>query len=341
MPSFLDYVFSFGKQVYAQDFHFGGFRQQSSLRDANSGLEISELGRSGRQIQLCYSLRSVEPSASQQDWPWSVRQSAVYHSFDVKTAHATWIIIKGNELLKDRVRAATGPNGRQKATACATFENTFAVTLAIHTMLCDWSNENWRWYISFLEERLQAVSRHTLSKDVETSKNDPARGNSPSADQKDGRTLLDGKVPTLERRLTQLSQYKSPKSPPPQQLSQPLPPGIQEFPPSYRDPVGSVDGQSPSTFSFVDLQKIQNIEEKATETLLILRVNVNALTDLREYYQKFANLNNTTPGIISNCASDIFDLEAHIRTVERDLHMHQLRVETLLSLLSHRKSLVN
>ena len=337
MPSFLDYVFSFGKQVYAQDFHFGGFRQPSRLRDANCGLKIPELGRSGQEIQLCYSLRSVEPSAGQQDWPWSVRQSAVYHSFDLKSAHATWIIVKGNELLKDRAAAATGPQGRQKAAAYATDDKAFAAALAIHMMVCDWSNENWRWYIGFLEERLQAVSRHTLSKDVVTSKLDPAKSNT---DKKNSPSLSDGKVPTLERRLTELSHYKSPKSPPPRPLTQPLPPGMQEFPPSYRDPVDLDSGEVPQNFSFDDLQKIQNIEEKATETLLILKVNISALTDLREFYQNLANFNHATPNIINFCAADILDFETHIRAVEKDLQIHQMRVETLLSLLSHRKSLV-
>ena len=337
MPSFLDYVFSFGKQVYAQDFHFGGFRQQSRFRDASCGLAIPELGRSGREIQMCYSLRSVEPSASQQDWPWSVRQSAVYHSFDVKTAHATWIIVKGNELLKNRVAAATAPQGRQKAAVYATDEKAFAVAFATHMMVCDWSNENWRWYIGFLEERLQAVSRHTLSKDIVTSKIDPTKSN---IDKKDDTSILDGKVPTLERRLTEFSQYKSPKSPPPQPLTQPLPPGMQEFPPSYRDPVGLGSIERPKNFSFDDLQKVQNIEEKAAETLLDLKVNVSALTDLREYYQKLANPNVVSSSIINSCVADILDFETHIRAIEKDLQIHQMRVETLLSLLSHRKSLV-
>ena len=64
MPAFLDFLFPFGFQKYRQDFHFGGFRQHTTLSDLDRGLAIAEIGRSGRGYQLCYSLKAVEQSKS-------------------------------------------------------------------------------------------------------------------------------------------------------------------------------------------------------------------------------------------------------------------------------------
>jgi hypothetical protein len=61
MPDFLDFIFPFGKQLYTQDFHFSGFRHEERLSEDDRGLNLSHLGRSGRDVRMCYSLKSVEP----------------------------------------------------------------------------------------------------------------------------------------------------------------------------------------------------------------------------------------------------------------------------------------
>src|ERR1700731_4228660 len=71
MPAYLDFIFPFGLQEYAQDFHFSGFREETHLLLAEKSLQITELGRSGRDMCMCYSLKSVERSEAQ-DWPWSI-----------------------------------------------------------------------------------------------------------------------------------------------------------------------------------------------------------------------------------------------------------------------------
>src|SRR5688572_3951480 len=71
MPAFLDFIFPFGLQEYLQDFYFSGFREDTRL--LSTGLIIPNLGRSGREIRLCYSLKSVEASNGNTSWPWSIR----------------------------------------------------------------------------------------------------------------------------------------------------------------------------------------------------------------------------------------------------------------------------
>ena len=82
---------------------------------SGGGLNIPELVRSGRNIRICDSLKSVkhiENSDNKLDLPWLVRQTALYHSFDIDTGKASWMAIKGIQLIKDRIqmpiRAQTG-----------------------------------------------------------------------------------------------------------------------------------------------------------------------------------------------------------------------------------------
>ncbi|KAH7393821.1 hypothetical protein DE146DRAFT_660113 [Phaeosphaeria sp. MPI-PUGE-AT-0046c] len=160
MPSFLDFVFPFGKQVYPQDVHFSGLREDSRLGPHNQNNGLMKLGRSGSGFQLCYNLRSVEPSKDQSSLPWSIRQAAVYHQFDTNTATAVWVIVKGNKLIEKRIMEAT----QQPASARqSTRSEAFSAALSSHLLMCDWSGENWRWYINDLENKFQALTRGVIT----------------------------------------------------------------------------------------------------------------------------------------------------------------------------------
>ena len=97
MPAFLDFLFPFGQQKYQKDFHSTGFRHETRLDEVDRGLALPDLGRSGRTLQLCYSLKSVEPSKTGNK-EWTIRQTALYHSFDMESDRAVWFIIKANQI---------------------------------------------------------------------------------------------------------------------------------------------------------------------------------------------------------------------------------------------------
>ena len=158
MPEFLDFLSPFGMGQYPQDVQFEGFRQSTRLTDANRGLSLPELGWSGRDIRLCYNLKSVERSEANPDWPWSIRHCSAYHSFDTENGLANWIVIKGNQLMKNRIKSATDTNGLPETSSFQSTDRAFASSLATHLIFCDWSAESWRGYINFLEEALRIAS---------------------------------------------------------------------------------------------------------------------------------------------------------------------------------------
>ena len=339
LPSFLDFLFPFGNQQYAQDFHFSGFKSEDRVSDVDSGLIIPQLGWSGRDFQLCYNLKSIELSKGQPEWPWSVRQSALYHSFDVKTGRTNWIIIKGDQLLKKRIMSATGSRGIPETSNFGTVDRAFASTLAIHILVCEWSRENWRWYINFLEEALQSISRPTLSAMV-----DPFP--SSIADEKsallalctNSKTEISPCTPVLQRPPAQsyflnnrpishcktlsVDDHLASPSPEYERLQQPVTTG------GHQD------------FSFSDLQRIQFIQEKVNDALLVIKVNIDVLTELRQHYHSICKSDGWPRELMLKCERDVLRFEKRVVAVENDLRMQQSRSETLLRLLTDRKSLV-
>jgi hypothetical protein len=160
MPSFLDFIFPFGKQVYPQDSYFSGLREDARFAPGTDNTGLTALGRSGSGLRLCYNLRSVEPTKDDPSLPWTIRQSAVYHQFDTNTGAALWIVVKANNLINTRMIEATEATLRSRSSTRA---EAFSATLRSHLIMCDWSGENWRWYINDLETQLQSLTKHVYA----------------------------------------------------------------------------------------------------------------------------------------------------------------------------------
>jgi hypothetical protein len=155
MPAYLDFMLVFGGQSDAKDPRFSGFREQIRLKSPASGHSAPELGRSGKHFQLCYNVKGVQfKTQSSEDIKldeWSIRDAAVYHRFDVEYGTTLWIVTKGGKDLRDRYEELTRPAGRSydkmyNDTTCC-----FQSSLVTHLLYCQWSTEDWRWYIVWLE----------------------------------------------------------------------------------------------------------------------------------------------------------------------------------------------
>ena len=330
MPEFLDFLCPFGMQQYAQDFHFSGFRQSTRLTDADRGLNVPELGWSGRDIRLCYNLKSVERSESQPDWPWSIRHCAAYHSFDTENGLANWIFIKGDQLMKNRIKLATDTSGLPETSSFQSNDRAFASSLATHLILCDWSAESWRWYLNFLEEALQTASRRTLTV-VTNPPSSPAVAEE-TVSEKRGKFWPSASrgpaIPPLETGKPALP------------TSRPLPPVTPTSPISRPVPAKPFEKNSEHEYSFSDLQKLQFIEEKADEAILVLHTNINVLTELKQHYNVLKDSDEWPEELRSSCKADIARFDRRVTNVENDLGKQKLRAETLVRLLANRKSLV-
>ncbi|KAH8707101.1 hypothetical protein GQ44DRAFT_831069 [Phaeosphaeriaceae sp. PMI808] len=414
MPSFLDFIFPFGKQVYARDAHFSGLREESRFDKRRDNAGNPNLGRSGSDLRICYNLRSVERSTEQPGLQWSIRQTAIYHEFDVKTGRALWIFIKGNKLIKERITEASALSSLTKLKSISEM---FSATLAPHLLLCDWAGENWRWYINDLEEQLQKLTRDVLAAQVdrppsptpsplvaESSMGSPSRSSTfpmlsrsttgrfsgksqtvmkqnvvrtdsgfilPATPSQTPTLVNNSCLPNLDNQSQNfhsgsiakavsfsriISELKSGTSRlwkvRHEEVSQSTPIIEMQNKSSSEDgqffckkgtppPCGEYGEGKQEILTFKDLQRIQYIEEKAQEALLVLKSNGEVLEELKQYYT-YATSHDEFPSELSNdCEAELARFERCVLSVEKDLRMLQSRTLTLIHLLGNRKSLLN
>ncbi|KAL8993056.1 MAG: hypothetical protein Q9188_007428 [Gyalolechia gomerana] len=347
MPEFLDFIFTFGYQERAQELNHSGFRQRTSLQRSKRTLHIPELGWSGYGIQQCYSLKFVERSPSQEHWPWSIRHCAVYHSFDVEQIRTNWIIIKGNRETERCIQNATRDGGAPELSIYENVVNAFTSAMETHLLICDSAMENWRWYISYLEQKLQDLTRAVKSTDADVPMSPvietplsplsksatfgagslrqvPRNPTGPESSKGPDTytTPTSATMPATDSSISQtekgpqLAQYTNPKT----GRTQPLPPGVTveslEQPRTERTPNEVYVQQQ---FNFKDLQKTQHVEEKANEALLAMSLNLRVILQIGKHY-RFLIENQDLP---------------------QNIRLQRMRMEAILRLLADRKALLH
>jgi hypothetical protein len=327
MPTFVDFLLSFGKQDYPRDFHFSGLYDETHLSDGQQSFSLPDLGRSGTDFKMCYNLKSVESSSSQPHFPWSVRQLAVYHSFDVITGKSFWIMIKGDELIKRRIKAATDPSSHPNLDLSSALQS-FLATLTVQLIIFDWCREQWRWYISYLEELQEITTRRALTMSFDRPATLPSN-DTPSR----AATAPVGKVKRAVTQIIKRAASATGTLPPPillQPTPQPAPP-----PPEFEPNLENTE-----SFSFSDLQKVQSYEEKIRELLLVIRSNIKIVTAIKDYYMELVESSEFSDEIKLGSTRQIKDFKRAVLSIVNDLEMQHSRASMLLSTLTNRKGLV-
>lgn len=163
LPAYLDFLLVFGAQSDPKDLRFSGFREQTAIKKTPRTCNIPELGRSGRHFKLCYNLKGVtlkkENTENIKLSEWSIRQAAVYHQFDVVFGTTLWIVAKGRDDILERYKELTSSQGRPEDRTFDSPEDCFRSSLAAHLLYCHWATEDWRWYVRWLEEIVDAEVR--------------------------------------------------------------------------------------------------------------------------------------------------------------------------------------
>ena len=359
MPEFVDFLLLFGQQEHAPDLHCSGFYQRTCLAGVELGTKADTRKWSGRDLQVCYSLKSVEPSPSQIHWPWSIRHCAVHHSFDAENIRSTWLIIKANKLIEKRVKSVTNekaaPLGKS---AFETIEKAFGAALTTHLILCDWSSENWRWYIKFLEQRFETLTGESITTNADvpvsmvnrSDTNKLHRSETPNTVQtKNSRRVLpfSSSVRVRTQTFANRPMTTTEREPPvqiyqnPSGKKQPMPPGWKgDTPQTPNSPSIKRDKYGQQIFSFEDLQDIQHLKEKVNETVLILKLNLNVIMQMKQYYVSIIESNELPEKISSSCKWEMVGFGRRIDGITKTLELHILRVESLIRSLKDRKTLV-
>ena len=311
LPCFLEFLFPFARDLYASDFHFGGFRYQTRFSAEDRGIHIPDRGWSGLDVKVCYNLKSVEDNDNENlgsnEWPWYMGQSAVHHSFDIETNQASWVVVKGDQRLKRWIKSAT----KDQTISSFSFRNqeqAFASTLAVHLIICEWSGQKWRWYINFLDRKIQSSTKPAVS------------------------SVLENPVPlSNDSRSANMRQRRG---------ARPNPDNQQAASATTAFPISEPGPMRDTGFSFSQLQGTHAIEEIVNNAVLLMKVNQNVLTELREAYKSFENSPDWPARLRINSHGGLIRFDQRIASIQNDMAIQQSRAEKLLILIADRKSLV-
>ena len=89
-----------------------------------------------------------------------------------------------------------------------------------------------------------------------------------------------------------------------------------------------------------NLQRIQYIEEKANEALLAVKTNINVLMELKDYYNSVMQSEDCPQDLRQHSKASYARFGTRVGSVQHDLRLQQSKLETLLRLLTNRKTLV-
>ena len=334
LPSFLEFLFPFALDLYRADFHFGGLRCQARFAEADKGICIPERGWSGRDIRLCYNLKSAEHDwdKNAKEWPWYMGQSAVHHSFDVETGQASWFVVKGDSRLKRRIKSVT-QDPSSLGLSFLTLEKAFASTLTIHLVFCEWSGLNWRRYVNFLDKKIQSSTKRAVSNSVETPAGTRQEQTTTNVRQRRGGPTGQDIEQARASGTSFLGGRVQSRSTPNQRAERSIPMTIldSQEDPSTRDP----------EFSFSDLQGTHHVEEIVNNAKLLVKVNQNVLTEIKEVYKSSEDSLAWPVKLSSQCRGELDRFQQRIKSIKNDMAIQQSRIENLLTRIANRKSLVS
>lgn len=347
MPSFLDIMFTFKARENAHT--RTRFCYEMCLGKYQPRLAMPSLGISGFRFQHCFNLIGVENDEKQPD-PWPIRQTAAYHSFDVAYHRSTWIVLKGNKLIRDRLEASTASYRKRYPEYPLTAQGCFLANLRSHMLIFQWSAENWEPYIDYLEQMLTRPRNVAKYGPVlEFAKEDGIERNlnrnqtwATLSSRKDTGLSEMTKVPSSPARSGRAFGFFKSSS------------GLDSLLKQHAAPVSTKPTNTENTdrqdqdwdleemFSFDKVQSLHNLGGRIQEAINILAQNKRLLEEVKRYFQNLID----SPSFLS-----FVDLQAHTEEVTTffwgidkivgELEGHQSRLQDMLRDVEKNTALVS
>lgn len=341
MPAFLDILFCFGRQRGAEDFYYTVFKTECRLDDTDPGLQVDALKRSGQYIQMCYNLRSVDLDRKQNEWKF--RNTGIHHSFDAVNGRSNWILIRGDESMKQKLRSATQSSQQGGLRALDTPSKCLRAALITHLCLFEWSNQHWTAFINDMEH---TVRQHTAgAHDKNAGKvRDPTLAiamlaRSQTAPEPPARSGTFTSLPMLrsstfkglERKLTGMIHR-------PRTANSTAPASPSTLP---EEDTADDTAINDAVYDVSAMQTIEALEEKANAALLIVSSNEEVLEQLASFYTSIQKRANFPKFWGKSYEQAIYQFTCRLSEVQSELRHHQARLRTLLALLADRKTLIH
>lgn len=360
-PIFIDVLTSFGKQKAPLGFHSASFCQDDLTRPSQPALvEMPEFGRSGWELRHCYKLHGLETSSPNSKAKWSMRQTAIYHSFDMENGRAMWLAVKANNEIRDRIKEGTESLEAMRASNSSSPGSSFVACLTTHLIAFDWCTEGWRFHLGDIESDVREILVKVKSTPLE-----------PLGDELNftPRLITAATMPSLRDREGSMvsRQYTLQAHKGPMQAFNATKAGITNLCKAMKGIVPETEAEKTretkppldaqadqrerisnhleklKSFSFAEFQRLNFFTGKLQEAKLAINLNIGVLRTTREYYrQRYQSAQ--FPSAIKDFSESCGSFEHFIQRVtslEKDLEADTARTEALILLIEDGKRLVS
>lgn len=348
-PGFLKLFLSLGRQSNTQDFHSIGFYHEI-LAGSCRGVDrsIPELGRSGYEFRTYYKVQAMEVSEYAGN-TWSLRQTTMYHSFDLDTYRCFWITIKADDAIRQRILDQCDSTSSGVPSDPV---SSFIRSLETHMIPLEWCSEGWKEHIDVTEKNLRMILRRVKAAPIPSDK-DTVKGlvNSLSIHHKEApKRVEDGSwIAWLGQKLT-LS--KSPNhaaanpSVDPGKLWRRSTAAKNETERAAKECKVQGDAvlrhqQVLEEFSVTEFQDLTSITLKLQEVKLAMGLNMTVLKDLKQSYKAFFQSQESPPALRKKFQGIFSGFSRRITSIERELSIEWRRVEALIVQLEEGKRMVS
>ncbi|KAH6639929.1 hypothetical protein BKA67DRAFT_136972 [Truncatella angustata] len=289
MPEFAKHILTFC--VREKPHLQASFKIEDELTGHSPLLRIAELGRSGVRMQHCFNLIGVEYSTENREWPYVLRQTAVYNSFDLIGGQAFFLVLKANEVIRERIRKACSSIKRQdRINNMGIASVSFSQNLESHLLIFKWCVENWCSYLDFLQNEIRRASAHTRLSPIDKVVRDVVSRNTPPPRRLTGTSRKSSGLSFLSRasRSTSFKGVFGSSSNPRND-----PDKIQSLGSTLADASGQ--NQTASTaeyqdlyklFSFTELQELHHTSGKLEEARFVMSQDRNVMSDMMARFEK-------------------------------------------------------
>ncbi|KAL2293259.1 hypothetical protein FJTKL_05208 [Diaporthe vaccinii] len=358
-PILIDVLTSFGKQKAPLGFHSASFCQDDLTKPSQSALvEIPEFGRSGWELRHCYKLHGLETSSPNSKAKWSMRQTAIYHSFDMENGRAMWLAVKANNEIRDRIKEGTEYLEAMRASNSSSPGSSFVACLTTHLIAFDWCTEGWRFHLGDIESDVREILVKVKSTPLE-----------PLGDELNftPRLITAATMPSLrDREGSMVSRQNTLQAHEgPMQAFNVTKAGITNLCKAMKGIVPEAEAEKTREtnlpldaqadqrerisnhleklkgFSLAEFQRLNFFTGKLQEEKLAINLNIGVLRSTREYYrQRYQSAQ--FPSAIKDCSESCGSFEHFIQRVtslEKDLEADTARIEALILLIEDGKRL--
>jgi hypothetical protein len=331
MPSFLDLVFTF-KAPRNRPLTHALFRHENYIDENSPPLRLPHLGRSGIQIQHGFNLLTVERSDVGDRNQWPLRHASLYHSLDLETGRAVYILLKSNPELARRIKVATEKTRHLRPDTARTPGQSFIASLQVHLIMLEWSVESWSEYIDSMDEALRAQSVEAKvapgdakAAPLETMIIPPAVTHVESFSRNGSsfsrRGFLPHVVGNLDKRANLLQESS----------------GIVKDPGALISQLAELE----DGFSFNGLQSLSLIGDEIKRSLLALEQSKDIILQLEEQYQTVVSSYAFTTLLgQEKYKTEIAIFFRRVHSILRDMDLHHRRLRDLSSTVASYKQMV-